>query len=226
MTRKPALSICTSQILTKNHRRRHIPQLRQRSLSIPQSSATGPHKRTHTHQEREGSGSTYIDQLLRRRTGDVAVADAVGQHRDVVAELRARAGGVGDADVRLRRSPHGQPGKRKLSKRKGKGRRTIYPTPLERQLGSKGSGYVDEGKRLPASTIFFLPRASRCAARSVPVKELGCCLRTTFSAAPGPGVSSANSSASSVLGVKRGAPSGVLCRTCTWGVVRDALLAG
>ena len=44
---------------------------------------------------------TYIDQLLRGRTGDVAVADAVGDDGDVVAELGACAGGVGDANVGL-----------------------------------------------------------------------------------------------------------------------------
>lgn len=44
---------------------------------------------------------TYIDQLLRARAGDIAVADAVGEDGDVVAELGAGAGGVGDADVGL-----------------------------------------------------------------------------------------------------------------------------
>ena len=69
---------------------------------------------------------------------------------------------------------------------------------------------------LPASTIFFLPNLSRCSARSVPVKELGCCLCTTFSDSLASLVSSGNSSASSVCGVNKGAPSGVLWRTCTW----------
>ena len=39
--------------------------------------------------------------MLRGRTGDVAVADAVGDDGDVVAELGACAGRVGDANVGL-----------------------------------------------------------------------------------------------------------------------------
>ena len=68
---------------------------------------------------------------------------------------------------------------------------------------------------LPAKTIFFFPNLSRCSPRSVPVKALGCCFRITFSEGPALFVNSSNSSASSVLGVKSGAPAGVLCRTWT-----------
>ena len=97
---------------------------------------------------------------------------------------------------------------------------------------------------LPARTIFFFPSFSRWSWSSVPVKELGCVLwitykqtpigikslsHFTYSAlhqdrllpwslhtfSPSLGISSSNSSASSVPGVNSGAPSGVLCFTCT-----------
>ena len=42
-----------------------------------------------------------MNQLLRRSARDIAIADTVREDRDVIAELRARAGGVRDADVRL-----------------------------------------------------------------------------------------------------------------------------
>ena len=97
---------------------------------------------------------------------------------------------------------------------------------------------------LPARTIFFFPSFSRWSWRSVPVKELGCDLLITYDQtpissnsrpqftcsvrhqdlllpwnihtfSPSLGINSSNSSASSVPGVNSGAPSGVLCFTCT-----------
>ncbi|KAJ0162989.1 hypothetical protein CTA2_3718 [Colletotrichum tanaceti] len=67
----------------------------------------------------------------------------------------------------------------------------------------------------PVSTSFFpfSPRPSRCACRSVPAKEPGNFLWTTFS--PSRGASSSNSAASRVSGVKTGAPAGVSWTTWT-----------
>lgn len=67
----------------------------------------------------------------------------------------------------------------------------------------------------PTRTIFFLPLSSRHFCRSVSVNDPGNCLCTT--ASPSLGFSSANSSASSVPGVKTGAPCGVSCTTWTTG---------
>ena len=55
------------------------------------------------------------------------------------------------------------------------------------------------------------------ASRSVPVKEPGCCLLTTFS--PCLGVSSENSFARSVPDVKTGAPGGSSWTMCTMGAL-------
>ncbi|KAL9126759.1 MAG: hypothetical protein Q9175_007866 [Cornicularia normoerica] len=86
-----------------NNSSRHIAQLRQRSLSNRDRISTDQLQGKQVHQQSGGSGSqlTYMNQLLRRSARDIAIANTVREDRDVIAELRARAGGVRDADVRL-----------------------------------------------------------------------------------------------------------------------------
>lgn len=84
------------QIRALNNSSRHIPQLRQHSLTPHIQSVI--HTTTHSH-----AGGTYINKLLSRSPRDVSIANGVAEHRDIVAQLGAGAGGAGDADVSLLR---------------------------------------------------------------------------------------------------------------------------